>query len=152
MDACLKGIVINDKRMLILLIQFFSFASLQGAVISRVESLDAFLKRLEQKHNVSFVYDGSEIDRLVEIETIETGSLETSLNLLSTIGITYKVVGQCLAPGDLRFTRWFADDELVVRRAAGMESRAARKRSGGGNHAFLATDGFLVQRLRHQVG
>jgi len=61
---------------------------------SRTESLDAFLKRLEQQHQVTFVYDASEINRSTPIERApENTSLENSLKLLATKGITYKKVG-----------------------------------------------------------
>jgi TonB-linked SusC/RagA family outer membrane protein len=60
----------------------------------KIESLDAFLRRLEQKHQVTFVYDASEINRSLQIESdTENSSLETSLRLLVSKGITYKIVG-----------------------------------------------------------
>lgn len=60
----------------------------------RVESLDAFLKRLEKQHQITFVYDASEINRSLQIESdADNASLETSLKVLQSKGITYKIIG-----------------------------------------------------------
>ena len=56
-----------------------------------------------------------------------------------------------LAPGDVRLARRLADDELVVRRTAGVLAGAADERPFGGNHAFAASDRLLVQRGRRQI-
>ena len=58
------------------------------------EPLESFLRRLEQKHHISFVYDASEINRAATVESpSETSSLENSLRSLGNIGIAYKIVG-----------------------------------------------------------
>jgi TonB-linked SusC/RagA family outer membrane protein len=59
----------------------------------RLETLDVFLKRLEQQHNISFVYDAGEINRGLQIESDKENSLESSLRLLLSKGIVYKIVG-----------------------------------------------------------
>jgi TonB-linked SusC/RagA family outer membrane protein len=60
----------------------------------RAEPLESYLKKLEQKHNISFVYDASEINRAANVEASpEVSSLESSLNSLMSIGISYKIVG-----------------------------------------------------------
>jgi hypothetical protein len=60
----------------------------------RAEPLESYLRKLEQKHNISFVYDASEINRSASVEASqEASSLESSLNSLIAIGISYKIVG-----------------------------------------------------------
>src|SRR5689334_21732362 len=60
----------------------------------KVDPLHVFLKRLETQHHITFVYDASEINRSISIESdVENVSLEAALNLLTTKGISYKIVG-----------------------------------------------------------
>jgi TonB-linked SusC/RagA family outer membrane protein len=60
----------------------------------KVDPLHVFLKRLETRHHITFVYDASEINRSIPIEAdVEHVSLEAALSLLSTKGISYKIVG-----------------------------------------------------------
>src|SRR5207248_11026514 len=56
-----------------------------------------------------------------------------------------------LAPGDVMFARRVADDEFVVRRAAGMLTCAAGERSFGGDHRLAPLHGLFVERGRRQV-
>lgn len=61
---------------------------------SQRQSLEAFLRRVEQEHRISFVYDASEINRAEIIETPGSiNSLESALKHLQTFGIMYKIVG-----------------------------------------------------------
>jgi TonB-linked SusC/RagA family outer membrane protein len=61
---------------------------------SQRQSLEAFLRSVEQEHNVSFVYDATEINRAEIIETPGSiNSLESALKHLQSFGITYKIVG-----------------------------------------------------------
>src|SRR5262249_39518352 len=56
-----------------------------------------------------------------------------------------------LAPVDLALAGRVADDELVIRRAAGVRARAARQRTFGGDDAFVAPDGLFIQRGRREI-
>ena len=56
-----------------------------------------------------------------------------------------------LAPPDLRFARRLLDDELVVRRSAGMGAGAADQRAFLREHALLAPNGVFVEGRRRQV-
>ena len=56
-----------------------------------------------------------------------------------------------LAPLDLAIARRFADDELVVGRAAGVRPGAARERTRGGDQAFLPAHRFFVERRRSEI-
>ena len=56
-----------------------------------------------------------------------------------------------LAPPHVRFARRLLDDELVVRRAAGMRAGAADQRPILREHALLAADGVFVEGGRRQV-
>src|SRR3954466_9297658 len=60
----------------------------------KVDPLHVFLKRLETQPHITFVYDASEINRSISIESdVENVSLEAALNLLTAKGISYKIVG-----------------------------------------------------------
>src|SRR5690606_28803244 len=56
-----------------------------------------------------------------------------------------------LAPPDLVFARRLADDELVVRRAAGVLAGAADQRAVDRDRRLAAADRLFVQRRHAQV-
>ena len=55
------------------------------------------------------------------------------------------------APGDVLLARRFPDDELVVRRAAGVVTGSADQRAFSGHEPFAAADGLLVQHGITQI-
>ena len=55
------------------------------------------------------------------------------------------------APGDVMLARRFPDDELVVRRAAGVMTGSADQRAFSGQQPFATADGLLVEHGRTQV-
>jgi hypothetical protein len=56
-----------------------------------------------------------------------------------------------VAPVDVAVARGFLDEELVIRRAAGVRSRAADQRPLSRQQAFAAGNGVLVQRGGAQI-
>jgi TonB-linked SusC/RagA family outer membrane protein len=98
-------------RLLLLLTVLWLPVPLQASLGQpRVETLEAFLKRLEAQHHVSFVYDASEINRGLQIESDPAGSLETSLRALYSKGIIYKIVG----------------DQVILQRSKATEDQSVR--------------------------
>jgi TonB-linked SusC/RagA family outer membrane protein len=61
---------------------------------SKTEKLALFLKKMEQKYRVSFVYDATEIDKDLEVTIPEEAkSVDIVLKQFSNYGISYRIVG-----------------------------------------------------------
>src|SRR5688572_17344144 len=81
-------------RLSFFLLLWICAASLAATPQFKVDPLHVFLKRLEERHHITFVYDASEINRAIPIESdVENTTLQAALDLLLAKGITYKMVG-----------------------------------------------------------
>lgn len=63
------------------------------AKVDSFEKLPDFLKKLEKKHNVSFVYDASEVSKDIDVTDNKNQSLESALKQLESKGISSKIIG-----------------------------------------------------------
>jgi TonB-linked SusC/RagA family outer membrane protein len=90
------------ERCLMLLLLLLSAGSLQASVeyqsemyaAQSTESLTSYLKKLEEKFHVTFVYDANDVDRGLRIDvTKQLVNLEAALKALSPLGISYKIIG-----------------------------------------------------------